>query len=240
MEWSSGMIGNLPSATGCAAGLRASERHPKDGIMERVSLKASRRALVGKKVATLRRQGKLPAVLYGRHVDKPIAITLDRGDTSKLFKRINYSTLIQIDLDGEEHNALVRDFQVDAIQRELTHVDFLAVSLTETVRAEIRVVLDGKAPAIATLGGLLVNGLEYVEVEALPQDLPDHFLVDVSSLENFGDGIFVRDLVVPANVTVISDADELVVVASAPVADSEAVRGEGEQAPAAAEEAEKK
>lgn len=205
--------------------------------MERVILKASRRELVGKKVATLRRQGKLPAVLYGRHVDKPIAITLDRGETSKVFRRINYSTLVQIDLDGEEHNALVRDFQVDAILRELTHVDFLAVSLTETVRAEVRVVLDGKAPAIANMGGLLVNGLEYVEVEALPQDLPEHFVVDVSGLENFGDGIFVRDLVVPANVTVVSDGDELLVVATAPAVEAESAGGQGggEAAPAADE-----
>lgn len=208
--------------------------------MARVSLKASRRDVVGKKVSNLRREGKLPAVLYGRQVEKPIAITLDRGETSKLFKRINYSTLVQLDLDGEEHNALVRDFQVDAILRELTHVDFLAVSLTETVRAEVRVVLEGKAPVISNLGGLLVNGLEYVEVEALPQDLPDNFIVDVSSLENFGDGIFVRDLVVPANVTVISDVDELLVVATAPVADSEGAREGGQGGEAAAGDAEKK
>jgi large subunit ribosomal protein L25 len=205
--------------------------------MERVTLKASRRDLVGKKVSKLRREGKLPAVLYGRHVEKPIAITLDRGEASKVMRRINYSTLVQIDLDGEEHNALVRDFQVDAILRELTHVDLLAVSLTETVRAEVRVILAGKAPVVSNLGGLLVNGLEYVEVEALPQDLPDNFTVDVSSLENFGDGIFVRDLVVPANVTVLSDGDELLVVASAPVAEAESTNGQqgGESAAPAAD-----
>ncbi len=218
--------------------------------MERFTLKATKRNVVGKKVAQLRREGKLPAVLYGRHVDKPIPVTLDRGDTSKILKRINYSTLVLIDLEGEEHNVLVRDFQIDAILRELTHVDFLVVSLTETVRAEISVVLEGKAPAISNLGGLLVNGLEHVEVEALPQDLPERFIVDVSGLENFGDGIFVRDLVVPANVTVLSDPDELIVVASAPVTEAESAPREGAPAadaaapaaaaPAAGGEAEKK
>ncbi|MBX3046305.1 MAG: 50S ribosomal protein L25 [Anaerolineales bacterium] len=206
--------------------------------MERFTLKASKRDVVGKKVAQLRREGKLPAVLYGRHVDKPIAVTLDRGETSKVMKRINYSSLVLIDLDGEEHNVLVRDFQVDAILRELTHVDFLVVSLTETVRAEVSVVLEGKSPVITNLGGLLVNGLEHVEVEALPQDLPERFIVDVSGLENFGDGIFVRDLVVPANVTVLSDPDELLVVANAPVTEAEAAPRDGaaaaEAAPAAA------
>lgn len=205
--------------------------------MERFTLKASKRDVVGKKVAQLRREGKLPAVLYGRHVDKPIAVTLDRGETSKVMKRINYSSLVLIDLDGEEHNVLVRDFQVDAILRELTHVDFLVVSLTETVRAEVSVVLEGKAPVIANLGGLLVNGLEHVEVEALPQDLPERFIVDVSGLENFGEGIFVRDLVVPANVTVLSDPDELLVVANAPATEADAAPRDGapaaEAAPAA-------
>ncbi|QYK50304.1 MAG: 50S ribosomal protein L25 [Anaerolineales bacterium] len=206
--------------------------------MQRFTLKASKRDVVGKKVAQLRREGKLPAVLYGRHVDKPIAVTLDRGETSKVLRRINYSSLVLIDLDGEEHNVLVRDFQVDAILRELTHVDFLVVSLTETVRAEVTVVLEGKSPVITNLGGLLVNGLEHVEVEALPQDLPERFIVDVSGLENFGDGIFVRDLVVPANVTVLSDPDELLVVANAPVTEAEAAPRDGaaaaEAAPAAA------
>lgn len=206
--------------------------------MQRFTLKASKRDVVGKKVAQLRREGKLPAVLYGRHVDKPIAVTLDRGETSKVLRRINYSSLVLIDLDGEEHNVLVRDFQVDAILRELTHVDFLVVSLTETVRAEVSVVLEGKSPVITNLGGLLVNGLEHVEVEALPQDLPERFIVDVSGLENFGDGIFVRDLVVPANVTVLSDPDDLLVVANAPATEAEAAPRDGaaaaEAAPAAA------
>jgi large subunit ribosomal protein L25 len=155
--------------------------------------------------------------LYGRHVKEPIAITLDRGETSKILKKLTYSSLILLNLDGEEHNALVRDFQVDTILGDLTHVDFLVVSLTETVRAEVRVLLEGKAPVIANLGGLLVNGLERVEVESLPQDLPEHFRLDVSNLANFGDALYVRDLAVPANVTVLSDSDELLVVATAPV-----------------------
>lgn len=190
--------------------------------MERFTLPAERRSLTGKKVAQLRREGKLPAVLYGRHVDKPIPVTLDRSETSKVLKRISYSSLLTVNLEGEEHSVLVRDFQIDTILGDLTHVDFLVVSLTETVRAEVRVLLDGKAPVIANLGGLLVNGLDRVEVESLPQDLPEHFVVDVSKLEEFGDAIFVRDLAVPANVTVLSDPDELLVVATAPVTEAEA------------------
>lgn len=185
--------------------------------MERYTLKANRREVIGKQVGQLRRQGKLPAVLYGRHMDKPIAITLDQIEASKTLRHITYSSLLLVNLDGEEHNALVRDFQIDTIKGHLTHVDLLVVSLTEKVRAEVGIIMDGKAPVIANLGGLLVTGLERVDVESLPQDLPEHFTVDVTKLANFGDAIFVRDLIVPANVTILSDPDELLIVATAPV-----------------------
>lgn len=187
--------------------------------MERYTLQANRRTLTGKKVGQLRRQGKLPAVLYGRSMKEPIPVTLDRSETSKALRHITYSSLILVNLDGEEHNTLVRDFQIDTLRGDLTHVDFLVVSLTEKVKAEVGIVMDGKAPVIANLGGLLVPGLERVEVESLPQDLPEHFTVDVSNLANFGDAIFVRDLIVPENVTVLTNPDELLVVASAPVAE---------------------
>jgi len=187
--------------------------------MERYTLQANRRTLTGKKVGQLRRQGKLPAVLYGRSMKEPIPVTLDRSEASKALRHITYSSLILVNLEGEEHNTLVRDFQIDTLRGDLTHVDFLVVSLTEKVKAEVGIVMEGKAPVIANLGGLLVPGLERVEVESLPQDLPEHFTVDVSNLANFGDAIFVRDLTVPANVTVLTNPDELLVVASAPVAE---------------------
>lgn len=185
--------------------------------MDRVTLSATRRTLTGKKVSQLRNQGQLPAVLYGRSLKEPIPVALDRIEASKALRKSSYSSLIMVNLDGEEHNTLIRDFQIDKIRGDLTHVDFLVVSLTEKVKAEVSVVLEGKAPVIANLGGLLVTGLERVEVESLPQDLPEHFVIDVSHLENFGDAVFVRDLIVPENVTVLTDADELLIVAAAPV-----------------------
>jgi large subunit ribosomal protein L25 len=156
-------------------------------------------------------------------------------------RKASYSSLIIVNVDGEEHNTLVRDFQMDYILGNLTHVDFLVVSLTEKVRTEVRVIVEGKAPVVVNSGGLLVTGLDSVEVESLPQDLPDHFVVDVSSMEEFGNAIFVRDLVVPENVDILTDPDELLVVATAPAAEEapeveEAAEGEvAEGEPAATE-----
>lgn len=194
--------------------------------MEGFNLKATKRTLTGKKVSQLRVQGKTPAIIYGRTVEKPIAITLDRLELAKVLRKASYSSLISIDLEGEKYSALVRDFQMDKIRGDLTHVDFLAVSLTEKVRTEVRILLEGKAPVVSNLNGLLVTGLESVEVESLPQDLPEHFVVDVSTLVEYGDTIFVRDLVAPPNVEILSDPEELIVVGSAPAVE-ETASGEG-------------
>ncbi|HKY79507.1 MAG TPA: 50S ribosomal protein L25 [Anaerolineales bacterium] len=185
--------------------------------MERLTIQATRRSVTGKKVKKLRATGFTPAVLYGRSLKEPIPVAMERTELSKLLRKSSYSSLITVNVEGEEHNTLVRDFQIDRLRGDLTHVDFLVVSLTEKVRAEVRVILEGRAPAVVTAGGLLVPGLERIAVESLPNDLPEHFVVDVSNLVEFGDAIFVRDLAVTENVTILSDMDGLIVVAAAPV-----------------------
>lgn len=184
--------------------------------MDQIKLSAARRNRFGKKVAQLRREEKLPAILYGKSIDKPIAVTLDLAETSKALREASQSTLITVDIEGEELTTLVRDYQIDFVRGTLQHVDFLVVSLTETVRANVAVVVEGEAPIILEEGGLLVTGLESVEVESLPQNLPERFLVDVTSLTSFGSTLQVKDLDVPADVTILSDPEELLVVATAP------------------------
>lgn len=184
--------------------------------MDQIVLAASKRERIGKKVASLRREGKLPAILYGKSIDKPIPVTVDGAQTEKVLRTASSSSLIVVNVDGEEHTTLVRDYQLDYVRGTVQHVDFLVVSLTETVRASVAVVIEGTAPIIEDEGGLLVSGTELIEVESLPQDLPERFLVDVSVLESFGSSLHVSDLVVPENVTILTDMDDLLVVATAP------------------------
>ena len=202
--------------------------------MDQIKLSASKRTRIGKKVANLRREDKLPAILYGKSIDKPIPVTLDLAITSKVLREVSSSSLITVDVDGEEYTTLVRDFQIDFLRGTLQHVDFLVVSLTETVRASVSIVIEGIAPIIEEEGGLLVTGMEQIEVEALPQNLPERLTVDVSGLTSFGSTIQVKDLDIPADVTVLSDPEELLVVATAPameeivdeVEDDELLEGE--------------
>jgi len=182
--------------------------------MEKIVLDAENRTAIGKKVRALRREGKLPAIIYGKGI-QPMAISLDYIDASKILSSVTSSHLIEIDVDGHSHNVLVRDRQRDPILRNLIHVDFLAVSMTETLRTNVMVELVGEAPAATEYGGIVVPSAEYLEVESLPQNLPEKFVVDISGLENVGDAIFVRDLDIPEGVEVLTDMDETVVIVTA-------------------------
>src|ERR1051325_11047198 len=104
--------------------------------MEKVVLNASKRDVIGKQVKALRREGKLPAVIYGRHTD-PISINLDAHSASQALAKLTSSSLVTINVDGTEYPALVREKQRDYIKNRLLHVDFLAVSLTEMIRATV-------------------------------------------------------------------------------------------------------
>jgi len=181
--------------------------------MEKVVLKATKRDVTGKQVSALRRAGKLPAVIYGRRTE-PVSITLDAHVAGLALSKVGSSSLITVEVDGKEYPALVRERQRDFIKGTLKHVDFLAVSLTETIRADVRIEITGISPAVKDLNAVLVTGLHAISVECLPTDLPDHIEVDISSLAQVGDGIHVGDLQVPDKVQILTDPGEMIVVAT--------------------------
>lgn len=182
--------------------------------MDKVVLKASKRDVTGKQVNALRRAGQLPAVIYGRHVE-PIAISLDAHTTSLAMAKLTSSSLVTIELDGKEYPALVRDRQRNYIKGNLTHVDFLAVDLTEKIRATVRLEFVGVSAAVKDYNGVLVKNLEKLEVECLPTDLPERINVDISALKQIGNGIRVRDMVISENIRILNDEDEMIAVATA-------------------------
>lgn len=183
--------------------------------MEKVVLKASKRDVTGKQVKALRRAGQLPAVIYGRRV-QPISIVLDAHSAGLTLGKLTSSSLVTIELDGKEYPALVREKQRNYIKGFLTHVDFMAVSLTEKLRASVRIELSGVSPAVKDFNAVLVHGLEALEVECLPTDLPNRMSVDISALNQIGDGIYVRDIAVSDKIRVLDNPDQMVVVATLP------------------------
>ncbi len=182
--------------------------------MEKVLLEATKRDVIGKKVKNLRLEGKLPAVMYGRNFN-PTPIVLDAHKTALLLKKVSESTIVTIKLDGKEHAALIRDRQIDYLKDELLHLDFQVVSLTEKIRTNVHIELLGEAPAVAEYNALIVSGISEVEVEALPQDLPERINVDISTLDEVGKALYVKDIPPMENVTILTSPDELIAIASA-------------------------
>lgn len=182
--------------------------------MEKFVLKATKRNVKGKQVKALRRAGELPAVIYGRHVD-PVSISLDAHTAELVFAKLTSSTLVTIVVEGQEFAALVREKQRNFIKGNLTHIDFLAVDLTEKIRTKVRLTYTGISSAVKDYSAVLVHRKDALEVECLPADLPERITVDISPLKEIGNSIRIKEIALPANVAILDDEDEIIIIASA-------------------------
>jgi len=202
--------------------------------MEEILLDAEPRDVIGKQVKALRRQGKLPGILYGRSI-QPTPILMDLRNATRTLGSLAPSALVTVVLAGEKYLALVREKQRDFLNGTLKHIDFQTVSMKEKLRVNVLIDLVGLAPAIKDFNGVLVEGLTAVEVECFPQDLPSKITVDISGLNKIGDSVTVRDLIMPPNVTSLDNPEEMIVIVTAqaaeevvevaPVVAAEAVEG---------------
>jgi len=188
--------------------------------MEEIVLSGKSRNIIGKQVRALRRQGYLPAVIYGYSID-PMPIMLEARSTNRILSSITSSQLVTVEVDGIPHTTLVKQRQRHAITGTLLHIDFQAISMTQKLRATVFLELLGEAPAVKNYSGVLVTGQEELEVECLPKYLPDRIVVDLSILERIGDAIYVRDIKLQQEIVVLTDINEMVALITAPTAEAE-------------------
>jgi large subunit ribosomal protein L25 len=172
-------------------------------------IQAEPRKVTGKQVKALRRAGLVPAVIYGAGLT-PVAIELKARDAEKALVRATGATLFDLELGGETHKVLVREVQRGSIRRDLRHVDFLKVAMDQLIRAVVPIELLGEAPAVKTLGGVLVTSVQAIEVEALPADLPDRISISIETLEKIDDKITVADLPLDKGVKVLTSPEDVV------------------------------
>ncbi len=215
--------------------------------MAEIELSVRPRQVLGKKVAALRRQGLTPANVYGRNLESR-SIEVETAVLTHLLRSAGRNVIIDLQIEGEKspRPVMLRGLQRDPVTSRLLHADFYQVSLTEKVRAEVPLILVGDAPAVAELGGILLQSLDSIMVEALPGDIPANVEVDVSGLAQFDAGVHVRQLPIdPTKVHVMTDGDLAVAKVAAPrlaaveeeeeVAEEEAEEAAGEAAEEAAE-----
>lgn len=179
---------------------------------EQVELTAEKRTVTGKHVRRLRREGWVPGVMYG-HGFEPVSLQFEERSLAHILSKVGGSQLIGINVKGDKQPemALVRDVQRDPIRRNFLHVDFYRVRMTERLTAEVPLVVVGQSAVIEAREGILLQGISAIEVECLPGDLVDAIEVDLSDLVEIDQGIYVRDLAVPAGIDVLTDVDEMIV-----------------------------
>jgi large subunit ribosomal protein L25 len=186
--------------------------------MADIELSVKPRRVLGKKVAALRRQGVTPANVYGRNLESK-AVEVETVVLTHLLRSAGRNVIIDLHIEGERSP---RPVMLRAVQRQpatsrLLHVDFYQVSLTQKMRAEVPLVLVGEAPAVAEFGGILLQSLDNIAVEALPGDIPPHVEVDVTGLTQLDDAVHVRELPIdPTKVYVMTDAELVVAKVAAP------------------------
>jgi len=201
----------------------------------KVELNVSPRPVLGKKVKRLRREGIIPANVYGRALDS-VAIQVARDDLVRVVRSAGRNEIIYLRLDGEEPRpTFVRQIQRNPVTDAILHVDFYQISLAEKVRIEVPLSLVGTAPAEQAYGGTLLHSLDSITVEGLPTDIPSVIEVEVSSLEEIDAAIHVGELDVPDEVTVLTDPEVVVAKIAPPHVEKEV---EEEEVVAAEEEAE--
>jgi large subunit ribosomal protein L25 len=178
--------------------------------MEKTVLKAERRSMTGKKASVLRREGKLPAVIYGHKLES-MPIVLDMREANRILGGMTSSSLVTIDLEGKEYPALVRERQRDYIKGEYLHIDFQGILMTERLRVNVPVEIVGTSQAVKLLTGVLVTNMHELEVECFPQYLPENISIDISNLNEIGDSFLVSDLQLGENIEVLADPEEVIV-----------------------------
>ncbi len=190
--------------------------------METINLKANNREITGKKVKGLRRTDFVPAIVYGKKV-KPQTLMVDKKEFDKVYKEAGENALVELETESGKEKVLIVDIQRDPVTYDYLHVDFHKVKLDEKVKTEVPLefVNEEIAPAVKELEGILVKEKTEIEVECLPTDIPHDIKVDVIVLKTFEDRILVSNLKVPANVEILNEADEIVVLAKPPRSEEE-------------------
>lgn len=198
--------------------------------MKHPVLKAEPRTILGKKVKKLRREGLLPTNVYGKGLSS-VALQVSMDDFKAIHKQVGDTGIIDLQFDGKAKPVLIKNLQMNFETRTPLHADFYQVNLKEKIKAVVPIILTGEAQAVTDKAGMLLHTLNDVEVEALPEALPENIEVSVEHLAVVGDSITIADLKAPEGVTILSEEGQTIakiveLVAPEPEPAEEAAEGE--------------
>lgn len=179
--------------------------------MEKVKISAEPRKVLGKKVKNLRKEGILPANLFGRGL-KSKAVQLPGKDFRKVFKQAGETGVVELKVKDEAYPVLIHSVQHDPVTNNITHVDFQKVNLKEKITAHVPIKLVGESPAEKSRVGLILQTVSEIEIESLPTDIPPEIEIDISKLSEVGQTVHVKDLKIDKEKIEVENEPEEVVV----------------------------
>jgi len=185
-----------------------------------LQLNTEKRDTFGKKLAKFRKEGKLPAVLYGKGKEA-VHFFVNAKEFKKIYKEADEATFVRLDGEGSSTEALIHDTAFDPVRGEPVHVDFYMPDMSKPIVASLEIVFDGIAPAVKEHGGILVKVVHEIELEALPKDFPHEIKVDMSKLQNIGDKIVAGDIPLANGVKITIPADTVIALVKAQVEEKE-------------------
>jgi large subunit ribosomal protein L25 len=188
--------------------------------MTKITLQAETRNITGRKVKSLRREGFVPAVIYG-HGFESLPIQVPAKDFEKVYAEAGESSVVYLNLGENNYPTIIQDVARDPVSDKFLHADFYKVRLDEKIKAKIPLNFIGESLAVKELAGILVKNVSEIEVEGFPQDLPHQLDVDISSLKEFKDHILVKDLSISNKLEVKADPETIVILVQEPISEEE-------------------
>lgn len=189
--------------------------------MDKVKLAAKTREVFGRKTKVGKKEGLIPAVVYGKKVS-PKSLWIKAIDFAKLLRVSGESTMIELAIDEKDkRNVIIYEIQKDPVMGNYIHADFFQVRMDEEIEKAVEVVYIGEAPAVKELGGVLVKSLDEITVKCLPADLPSEIEVDITSLKTFEDHICIKDLKISSKVKIELEPETVVALVSPPRSEEE-------------------
>lgn len=190
-----------------------------------MDLKVEKRDILGKKVDALRREGYLPAELYG-HAMPNLHLSVNAKDFEKVYKVAGENTIVNVMVDGTSKPVLIYDVKRHPVSGDIESIDFYAVRMDEKIRATVPIVFIGKSEVVKAGLGVLVESMDEIEVEALPADIPHEITVDISGLIEVGDSIYVKDVAITGKFKFNIDSENVIVSISGLAPEEEPVVAE--------------
>lgn len=189
--------------------------------MEKIGLKTKNRDITGRKVSAYRKQGLIPAILYGKKVS-PKNLWVDSLDFDKVFSQAGESTILELDIDGRNKaNVLIHDVQNNPVSGDVSHIDFFQIRMDQRIETEVPLDFIGESEAVKSLGGVLVKSMGQVPVSCLPADLPARIEVDISLLNTFDNTVKISDLKVSDKVKILIEPETVIANVAPPRTEEE-------------------